>query len=85
MPYVITGSCSGVKSGDCVAVCPVECIHPAPDSPEFESAEQLYIDPVECIDCSACVDECPAGAIFRDDELDGDASVALNAAYFAQA
>jgi ferredoxin len=27
---------------------------------------QLYIDPAECIDCEACVPECPVGAIFRD-------------------
>jgi len=25
---------------------------------------QLYIDPVECIDCGACVPVCPVSAIF---------------------
>jgi ferredoxin len=29
----------------------------------------LYIDPVECIDCGACVPECPVEAIFPDDEV----------------
>ena len=29
----------------------------------------LYIDPVECIDCGACVPECPVAAIFPVDEL----------------
>jgi ferredoxin len=24
----------------------------------------LYIDPVDCIDCEACVPECPVAAIF---------------------
>jgi ferredoxin len=27
----------------------------------------LYIDPDECIDCEACVPECPVEAIFRDE------------------
>ncbi len=39
------------------------------DEPEFEPAEQLYIDPVECIDCGACVPVCPVTAIFVLDEL----------------
>jgi ferredoxin len=26
----------------------------------------LYIDPTECIDCEACVPECPVAAIFHD-------------------
>jgi ferredoxin len=26
----------------------------------------LYIDPVECIDCEACVPECPVEAIFAE-------------------
>ncbi len=29
----------------------------------------LVIDPVECIDCRACVDYCPVNAIFSQDEL----------------
>jgi ferredoxin len=27
---------------------------------------QLYIDPDDCIDCGACVPECPVEAIFQD-------------------
>jgi ferredoxin len=30
---------------------------------------QLYIDPVECIDCGACVPVCPVSAIFALDDL----------------
>lgn len=30
---------------------------------------QLYIDPVECIDCGACVPACPVSAIFALDDL----------------
>jgi NAD-dependent dihydropyrimidine dehydrogenase PreA subunit len=29
----------------------------------------LYIDPVECIDCGACVPVCPVSAIFALDDL----------------
>ncbi|MCC5942791.1 MAG: ferredoxin family protein [Balneolaceae bacterium] len=29
----------------------------------------LTIDPIECIDCDACVSECPVEAIFPDDEV----------------
>ena len=47
----------------------LDCIHPKKDEPEFGSAEQLYIDPVECIDYGACVPVCPDTAIFALDEL----------------
>jgi NAD-dependent dihydropyrimidine dehydrogenase PreA subunit len=29
----------------------------------------LFIDPVECIDCGACVPACPVSAIFAQDDL----------------
>jgi ferredoxin len=29
----------------------------------------LYIHPEECIDCEACVPECPVEAIFHEDNL----------------
>jgi NAD-dependent dihydropyrimidine dehydrogenase PreA subunit len=67
MTYVITAPCKNVKDASCVAVCPVECIHPTPDEPEFESEEQLYIDPETCIDCGACEPECPVEAIFEEE------------------
>jgi NAD-dependent dihydropyrimidine dehydrogenase PreA subunit len=38
-----------------VEVCPVDCIHPTPCEADLEAAEQLYIDPEECIDRDACV------------------------------
>ena len=34
------------------------------DEGDFENAAQLYIDPDTCIDCGACVPECPVAAIF---------------------
>jgi len=41
----------------------------------------MVIDPEECIDCSLCVDECPAGAIFDESKLPEEYAryVALNA------
>jgi NAD-dependent dihydropyrimidine dehydrogenase PreA subunit len=82
--YVIVGSC--VKDDVCVEVCPADCIHPKPGDPDFETAEQLYIDPETCIDCDACVEACPVDAIYADFETpdkDKD-SIALNALFFAE-
>ena len=64
MPFVITDPCIGTKDSACVDVCPVDCIHPRKDEPEFEAATMLYIHPEECIDCGACVPACPVTAIY---------------------
>ena len=32
----------------------------------------LYIDPDVCIDCSACIPECPVQAIYEEDDLPDD-------------
>ena len=32
----------------------------------------LVINPDECIDCDDCVEACPAGAIFNEDDLPED-------------
>ena len=68
MAYIICEPCVGTKDTACVDVCPVDCIHPRKDEPEFQSAEMLYIHPDECIDCGACVPACPVEAIFALDE-----------------
>lgn len=82
MAYVITQRCCNDAS--CVVECPVDCIRPTLDSPEYATTEMLYIDPDTCIDCGACVDACPVDAIFSEDDL--TASMArfteINAAYF---
>jgi NAD-dependent dihydropyrimidine dehydrogenase PreA subunit len=84
MPYVITKPCIGVKDTACVAVCPVDCIHPTRDEPDFEKSEMLYIDPDVCIGCGMCVDECPARAIYEKDDVPSEWSdfIARNAAHF---
>jgi len=33
------------------------------------TVDQLFIDSVECIDCSSCVSVCPVSAIFALDDL----------------
>lgn len=86
MTYVITDPCRNVKDASCVAVCPVECIHPTPDEPDFETAEQLYIDPETCIDCGACEPECPVEAIFEEEYVPDKwkAQIQINADYYKQ-
>lgn len=64
MPHVITKLC--LRDSGCQTVCPVECI--VPGKPESEWP-LYYIDPDTCIDCGACVPECPYSAIFPEDEV----------------
>ena len=73
MTYVVTENCIRCKYTDCVDVCPVDCFH---EGPNF-----LVIDPDECIDCSLCVAECPAEAIFAEDDVPDSQQkfIALNA------
>ena len=84
MAYVIALPCVGVKDTACVAVCPMDCIHPRADEAGFAAAPQLYIDPPACIDCGLCVDECPVRAIFADDHVPPQWAefVGRNAAHF---
>ena len=61
MPFIVTEPCIKCKFTDCVAVCPVDCFR--------EGENFLVIDPDECIDCAACVPECPVEAIFLDEDV----------------
>lgn len=73
MTYVVTEACIKCKYTDCVDVCPVDCFH---EGPNF-----LVIDPEECIDCTLCVAECPAEAIYAEDDVPADQQqlISLNA------
>ena len=61
MTHVVAKPCDACRYTDCVVVCPVECF--------YEGEKMLYINPDECIDCEACVPECPVEAIFHEDDL----------------
>ena len=61
MTVVVTDNCRLCRFTQCVTVCPVSCFH--------GDDTMLYIDPDECIDCGACVPECPVEAIYDETEL----------------
>ena len=81
MAYIICEPCIGTKDTACVDVCPVDCIHPRKDEPDFEQTSMLYIHPDECIDCGVCVPECPVDAIKPDTEPGLEKWLSLNAEY----
>ena len=82
MPHVITDTCT--KDNLCYDSCPSEAIKPGQDEPVYASVPQLYISPVDCLDCGACVSVCPTNSIFAIEDLPADkaAAVETNAAYF---
>jgi NAD-dependent dihydropyrimidine dehydrogenase PreA subunit len=84
MAYVIALPCIGVKDTACIAVCPVDVIHPTRTDPGFAEADQLFIESSNCICCGLCVDECPVRAIFRDEDLPSEWTgfAEKNAAHF---
>ena len=57
MSFIIGKSCVDCVDTSCVTVCPVDCIN-----------GPIYIDPSMCINCGACVPECPVDAIYRDED-----------------
>lgn len=81
MSYVISGECC--SDGSCVAVCPMNSIHPSPGEPGFGTGVSLFVDPRSCIDCGACADICPVDAA---QPLDHSApeDIARNVDYFAE-
>ena len=85
MPYVVTQSCCSDAS--CVYACPVNCIHPTPDEPDFRTAEMLYVDPAACVDCGACATACPVDAITSSKKLTDEQKpfIEINADFYRQA
>ena len=61
MAYVVTGACVDCVYTSCVDVCPVEAFHETPD--------RLLINPVTCVNCDACVPECPVEAIYAEENV----------------
>lgn len=100
MSYIIGKACDGVCDTACVNVCPVDCIHGPIDvngmgkevanmNKEQLIGLQLYIDPKICIDCGACVPECPVDAIYDSEQktinIEGnDESVKKNYDFFGR-
>ena len=96
MSYIIGKPCEATCDTACVAVCPVDCIHGPIDvtgagaevaGMEIGEKDMLYINPDECIDCGACLPECPVEAIYEDEleaiEKDGtDEYVKRNYKFF---
>jgi len=74
MAHVVTNKCAGCKFTDCVEVCPVACF--------YELDGQVVIHPEDCIDCTACVAECPVEAIYAEADVPEQfkADIAFNAA-----
>lgn len=80
MSFIITSSCISCVDASCLKVCPMDCIH-GPINPkgmglesigmsdEDKKGKQLYIDPTECINCSACLPECPVDAIVSTEQI----------------
>ena len=64
MTHIITSLC--LRDNGCMSVCPVDCITPGDPADQWPT---FYIDPNTCIDCGACVRECPFHAIFQEDEV----------------
>ena len=96
MTFVITQSCAGVCDTGCVDVCPCDCIAGPVPLEELRSVPpsqraarfpgvQMFIDPAECVDCGACVPECPEEAVLSDLELPPSSPDARrNAAFFTR-
>ena len=99
MSFIIGNKCVSTCDTACVRVCPVDCIH-GPIDVDGAGAEvdklreenkleglQLYINPDMCIDCGACIPECPPDVIFETeddciDEEGNDESVRKNYEFF---
>lgn len=61
MAFVVTENCFGCKYTDCVVVCPCESFR--------EGDQMLFIDPESCVDCEACLPECPVEAIYYEENV----------------
>jgi len=64
MPHIITSLC--LRDNGCAEACPVECINPGEPANQWPT---YFIDPSSCIDCGACVPECPYHAIYPENEV----------------
>ena len=97
MSYIIGKACISCIDGACVTVCPVDVINgpfriddrgqdALSLTAEEKIGKQLYINPAECIDCGACVPECPVDAIYRDEKeaiaMGDEESIQINYGFY---
>ena len=83
MSYIIGRKCVSFCDTGCFKLCPVDCINgpikidglgveveELKNNEEFYNLDkpQLYINPDVCIDCGACVQECPVDAIYSNEK-----------------
>ena len=61
MSHIVAAPCNDCKYTDCCVVCPVDCF--------YQDDVMLYIHPADCIDCEACVPECPVEAIYHENSV----------------
>jgi ferredoxin len=82
MAYVVTDAC--IKDFVCAAECATAAIAPVAGDPNAGTVSQVFINPVECIDCGNCASVCAQNAIFAEDELPADKAdfAEKNRAYF---
>lgn len=73
MTGVITDVCIKCKHMDCVEVCPVDAF--------YEGENMLVINPLDCVDCGCCIEQCPIDAIVFDTEPRAAPWLELNAKY----
>jgi ferredoxin len=70
MAFVITRLCRDCVDGACVDACPCDAIvEHRPETGESDLPRQLFINPELCIDCSACLPECPWESIYPDTDV----------------
>jgi NAD-dependent dihydropyrimidine dehydrogenase PreA subunit len=97
MSYIIGKACIGCIDASCIAVCPIDCIHGPIDTKgmgkealtmtdEEKIGKQVYIHPIDCIKCGACVPECPVDAIYSSEkqakQLGDEESIEKNYGFF---
>jgi len=71
---IVTNVCEGIA--DCVAACPVACIHDGPGKNTL-GTDWYWIDFSTCIDCGICIQVCPIeGAILPEERPDLQATPA---------
>jgi len=70
MAFIIGKACVDCMDTACACACPVGGSGAEVEAQGREAfpGGQLYINPDECINCGACLPECPVNAIYEDED-----------------